>query len=180
LDGLSLGSLNALQRERLQPLLGLIGSLDVEGPRLPERDDDSGEGDISGEPTEALPNGSPRDGLLVIGRARQEVALARWRTHGAEAMALTPREFVDQEMAEAHMRRTGHTSGLNLQSLQMADQEVLKLRFRLTETVSAVRNLAATRIREGKGDLNAMSQSFRQEVEKHRARWQTTAGSPPP
>lgn len=180
LDGLSLGSLNALQRERLQPLMGLIGSLDVEASRAPEREDDSGEGDLMGEPTEALPNGLPRDGVLVVGRADQEVALARWRTQGGDAMALTPRAFVDQEMAEAQMRRTGHSGGLDLQSLQMADQEVLKLRFRLTETVSAVRTLSATRVRNQKGGLSAMSQPFQQEVEKYRARWRTAAGSPPP
>jgi hypothetical protein len=179
-EGLSLGSLSTLQRERLQPLLGLVGKLDVEGPRPSEREDDSGEGDIFGEPTEALPNGVPRNGILIAERSQREVALAGWRTSNSAPMALTAREFVDQEMAEVHMRRNGHTSGLNLQSLQRADQEVLTLRLRLTENVSALRTLTAVRTQGGKADLSAMSPAYRQEVEKIRARWRSTLTATPP
>lgn len=179
--GVSLGSLTALQRERLQPLLNLIGPLEVEGPRPEDRDDDSGDGDILGEPTEALPNGIPRDGMLVIDRTQREVVMARQQNSSMDAMALSARELVDQEIMAKTMRAHGF-GGIDLQSLQPAEQESLQLRFRLTETVSALRRLSASRARGERGDLTAMPPAFRSEVERLRERYRKmmTPGSPPP
>lgn len=179
--GISLGSLTALQRERLQPLLGLIGPLEVEGPRPEDREDDAGDGDILGEPTEAMPQGIPREGLLQVEGSQREVVLARRQGSNFPPMAYSAREFADQMEMSERMKQLGFQS-LDTQNLQPADQENLTLRFRLTETVSAKRHLSASRSRGDRGDLNSMPLAFRQEVEKIRERWRKSvgAGTPPP
>lgn len=183
-EGLSLGTLNSVQRERLQPLLGLIGKLTVDRKAPEDREDDhGGDGNILGEPTEALPYGIPRDGVLVVEGSQRTVVFAAQLGSKFPPMAYSAREFADMEMMADMMRRSGYAT-YDPQSLQAGDRESLNLRFRLTSTVSAQRPLNATQIRSTRGDFASLPEAFRQEVERLRARYRATQpanpGTPPP